>query len=293
MFQKGLICTDYSDGMYRLDHFVPSLAAGGFREIVFFHNLNWPVEREIPREDPEMMQAERQRLQDLVREHPERVQVQVEVQMGRPDDNILRLSAAKQSDVIFLGTPTRTLLAEKLFGSTTAKVVERTDKPLVILRPQLISTYTTAELDLRCRHLFQYLLIPFDGSTGADHLIQEIKRNVQDNPESVLERCRLLWVIDDSIRPELRGAASVQAAEEKLVQVQSELAALNLVVNVAVVYGDPLRETLKAAEAHDIGAIAVCPRGLGGIMKWSAPSFTRELMRICWHPLLIFPPPRS
>lgn len=292
MFQRALICTDFSDGIYRLAHFVPSLAVGGLTQVVFFHNLAIEAEREIPRADPERLEAKRQQLTDLIREVPEGVEVKVEVQMGRPGDNILRVAKANQSEVIFLGTPTRTLLEERLFGSTTVQLTERTEVPLMILRPQLISTYTTAELDLRCNDLFRYLLVPYEGSPGAENLIRRIKQQVQSNPNSSLERVRLLWVIDDAVRRELRGDQPQQVAQAKLDQIQAELAALNLVVNIDVVEGDPLKQILAAAEAHDIGAIATCSRGLGGVMKWSVPSLTRELLRASWHPLLYYPPAR-
>ncbi|HEY9763457.1 MAG TPA: universal stress protein [Trichocoleus sp.] len=292
MFQRALICTDFADGMHRLAHFISSLAEGGFKELVFFHNVAVGATREIPRVDPEQIEAQRKRLSDVIRDVPAGVNVKVEVQVGRPSDNILRLAKTHRSDVIFLGTPIRTLLEEKLFGSTTMQLLERTEVPLMILRPQLIATFTTAELDLRCRHLFRYLLVPYEGSSGADHLIQQIKQQIQSNPNSVLERCRLLWVIDEGVRRELRGEKPQQEAETKLEKVQAELAALDLVVNTTVVEGDPLQEILTAAETHDIGAIAICSRGLGGILKWSAPSVAREMIRRCWHPILFYPSPR-
>lgn len=291
MFQRALICTDFADGMHRLAHFVSSLSEGGFKQLVFFHNIAVEAKREIPRIDSEQIEAKRKRLNDLIGEVPAGVEVKVEVQVGRPSDNILRLAKANRSDVIFLGTPTRTLLEEKLFGSTTAQLLERTVVPLMILRPQLVGTFTTAELDLRCRQLFRYLLVPYEGSSGADYLIQQIKQQIQSNPSSVLERCRLLWVIDEGVRRELRGDQPQQKAAAKLEEVQADLAALDLVVNTTVVEGDPLQEILLAAEMHDIGAIAVCSRGVGGALKWSAPSLAREILRRCWHPILFYPSP--
>ncbi len=289
MFQRALICTDFTDGMYRLAQFVPSLAAGGFKSLVFFHNVSVESGREIPREDPELLEPARQRLQSLLREVPKDVDVTIEVQLGRPSDGILRLAKQHRADVIFLGTPTRTLLEEKLFGSTTASLAEKTGVPLVILRPQLVSTYTTAELELRCAHLFRYLLVPYDGTDGGKTLIRKIHQQVKDNPDSVLERVRLLWVIDDNVRRELHGDNPIQQAKQELDQMQAELAALNLVVSTTIVEGDPLEEILKTAEMHDIGAIAACSRDIGGILRWSAPSLTREILRCSWHPVLFFP----
>jgi nucleotide-binding universal stress UspA family protein len=289
MFQRALICTDFTDGMSRLAQFVPSLATGGFKSLVFFHNVAVESDREIPRIEPEAIEQPKQQLTSLLREVPEHIEASVEVQVGRPSDNILRMAREHHSDIIFLGTPTRTLLEEKLFGSTTVRLSERTEIPLLILRPQLISTFTTAELELRCEHLFRYLLVPYDGTKGADYLIEQIKQLVTNNPNSVLERVRLLWVIDDSIRRELRGDEPMKQAQQSLDKVQADLAALNLVVNTSIVEGDPLEEIMKTAETYDIGTIATCSRGIGGIMKWSAPSLTREILRRCWHPVLFFP----
>ncbi len=289
MFQRALICTDFTDGIYRLAQFVPSLVAGGFKSLVFFHNVSVDSEREIPRDSPELLEKTRQRLQTLLRDVPDGIDVTVEVQMGRASESILRLAKKHQSDVIFLGSPTRTLLEEKLFGSTTAGLAEKTTIPIIILRPQLVSTYTTAELKLRCAHLFRYLLVPYDGTQGGKNLIKKIHQQVKTNPNSVLERVRLLWVIDKTMRRELRGDNPMKQAEQELDQLQAELAALNLVVNTTIVEGSPLAEILKAAEMHDIGAIATCSSNLGGILKWSAPSFTREILRSSWHPVLFFP----
>ncbi|MBE9139568.1 universal stress protein [Nodosilinea sp. LEGE 07088] len=289
MFQRALICTDFTDGMDRLAKFVPSLAAGGFKYLVFFHNVPVESEREIPREDPKMLEQPRQHLQTLLRELPNDIEVTVEVQMGRASESILHLAKQHQVDVIFLGTPTRTMLEEKLFGSTTARLAEATEIPLIILRPQLVSTFTTAELELRCAHLFRYLLVPYDGRDGSKNLIEKICHQVKTNPHSVLERVRLLWVIDDNIRRELHGDNPIQQAQQELDQVQAKLASLNLVVNTDVVEGAPLAEITKTAEIYDIGAIATCDRGAGGILKWSTPSLTRELLRCSWHPVLFFP----
>ncbi|NJL45063.1 MAG: universal stress protein [Leptolyngbyaceae cyanobacterium SM2_3_12] len=289
MFQRALICTDFKDGMYRLAQFVPSLVQGGFKSLVFFHNVAVETEREIPRHNPALLVAPKQRLTELLRDVPADIEVIVEVQMGRPSDNIRKLAAQYKVDVIFLGSPTRTLLEEKLFGSTTASLVEKTGVPLLILRPQLIATYTTAELELRCAHLFRYLLIPYNGREGGKLAVAYVQRQLAANPNAILERVRLLWVIDENIRPELHGDNPMHRAQQELEQVQADLAALNLVVNIAVVEGDPFKEIMLAAETHDIGAIATCTGNVSSLVKWSAPSLTREIMRHSWHPVLVFP----
>jgi nucleotide-binding universal stress UspA family protein len=289
MFQRALICTDFTDGMHRLAQFVPSLAAGGFQSLTFFHNVAIDAEREIPSNDPEILAKPKQRLTDLLRNVPDQVEVKVEVQMGRASDNILRLAKQCHADVIFLGTPTRTMLEEKLFGSTTMQLAEKSSIPLMILRPQLISTYTTAELELRTSNLFRYLLLTYDGQQGGKTLIEKVRKQVQSNPNSVLERVRLLWVIDENIRREFHGDHPLEQAQAECNTIQEELAALGIVVNTTVVEGDPIQQIMLTAEQYDIGAIATCTRGLGGFLKWSTPSLTRDILRRSWHPVLYFP----
>lgn len=131
--------------------------------------------------------------------------------------------------------------------------------------------------------------MPYDGSRGGQRLIERIQQRVTDNPDSVLERVRLVWVINDGLRQELMGEeAAIQQAEEQLDLLQSRLADLNLVVSTDVAAGDPLEKILKMAETHDISAIATCSGG-GGFLKWSAPSLTKEILRRSWHPVLFFP----
>jgi nucleotide-binding universal stress UspA family protein len=60
-------------------------------------------------------------------------------------------------------------------------------------------------------------------------------------------------------------------------------------VTTLVVEGDPLTEILRAADRYDIGAIATSSRGIGGLLRWSIPSLTREILRHSWHPVLYFP----
>lgn len=288
MFRRALICTDFSDGLYRLAQVVPSLVAGGLEQLTFFHNVSLP-DRGVPHVNEAEMAAAQQRLQQSLHDIPEAASVSVEVMSGRPQDNILTLVESTQSDVVFLGMPTRSLLTEKLFGSTTMGLVERLQVPVMILRPQLISTYTTPELELRCRSLFRYLLVPYDGSETSARLLKRIQVAVEQSPERVLERCLILWVVDESIRPELRGDRPMATAEAKLHEVSAGLRALGITVETLVKEGDPQEELFKVAENTDISAIAVFSSHKRGLQRWSIPSFTREILRCSWHPVLDFP----
>ncbi|MDB9525643.1 universal stress protein [Oscillatoria sp. CS-180] len=289
MFQRVLISTDFKDGLYRLGCVVPSLVQAGVTEATFFHNVAVQTDRSVPKVDEDGMKAARKRFEESIQTVPEGVTVDIHVTCGRPSDNIIKQVESSKCEVLFLGTPTRSALSEKLFGSTTAKLIERTSVPMIILRPQLISTYTTDELSLRCRNLMHNLLIPYDGTKGSSEFLDTLKTQIAKNPPPENHKYWLLWVIDENIRRELRGDNPLQEAQARLQQAANTLRELNVTVETVVKEGDPFEEIMNAADYYDIGAIATSSRGIGGFLRWSVPSLTREILRQSWHPVLYFP----
>ncbi|NER78687.1 MAG: universal stress protein [Leptolyngbya sp. SIO1D8] len=289
MFQRALISTDFEDGLYRLGCVIPGLVEGGLKQISFFHNVAVQTDRSVPRVDEEALEAARKRLQEAIQGAAQDSTVEIHVECGRPSDNILKQIQLHSSEVIFLGMPTRNLLSEKLFGSTTMGLVERTPIPMMILRPQLISTYMTDELALRCRKLFNYLLIPYDGSQSSIEFLEILQAQFRKSPPPPDHKYYFLWVIDDSIRRELRGDNPLQDAEDRLNKAGDIFRNLGITVETLVKEGDPLEEILLAAEKYDISAIATHSRGISGFLRWSVPSLTREILRRSWHPVLYFP----
>lgn len=294
MFQSALICTDFTDGLHRLVNFVPSLAEAGLKKIIFFHNASFIKDREIPSVDEEEAEAARQRLMVAVEQAPDGLDVQVIVMAGRPIDNILRLADDHAVDIILLGMPNRSLLNEKLFGSTSMGLAQRTSIPLMTLRPQLVSTYTTEELALRCQHLFRYFLVPYDDSKAAKYLVQRLQRQFEAHPNPALKECLLYWVVEEGGRRELRGETQMQDARKRLSEIEQQCTnSFNIQIHAKVVLGERITKILEAANDHDISAIATSSDSLGKLLEWSVPSFTGEILRKSWHPVIYFPPDRN
>jgi nucleotide-binding universal stress UspA family protein len=146
------------------------------------------------------------------------------------------------------------------------------------------------ELTLRCQHLFRYLLIPYDGNRAAEQLLAQIKQLAAQDEINALQECLLLWAVeaDDRINKLLHDSR-VREAETKLAAVQAALASMHLQVTSKIAVGEPVPETLKAALDYDITAIAIASSRFGKLAEWSSPSFTGELLRRSWHPVLFFP----
>jgi nucleotide-binding universal stress UspA family protein len=292
MFKRCLICTDFSDGLYRFAEFVSSLAAGGIKQLTFLHSVPIWEEGEIPRVDKDAIASSQQRLQQLLKNVPEGIEVKIEVPSGRPLDTISKVEKADKPDLIIIGTAPQSLLQEKLFGSTATALVKASLTPLLILRPQLISTYTREELDLRCQHLFRSLLIPYNASNSSKYLLQRLKEYAQKRSESSLQQCLLMWVVDEGGRREIPKDYQLQEAQEQLNTVKAELQELGLEVKTEVRLGNPYEQILAAASVNDISTIAIASDNLSKMIEFPARSFAGELMRRSWHPVLFFPPQR-
>jgi nucleotide-binding universal stress UspA family protein len=288
MFERALICTNFSDGLHRLVQFIPDLAAGGIQKLTFLYSLNISDDREIPRVDSSAIAAARDRLQPT-NPVPEGVEVNLEVKPGKPIENILKVSQSCEAEVIVVGMPSRSLINEKLFGSTTMGLCQRAAQPLLTLRPQLISTYTSEELQLRCRHLFRYLLIPYDGTEASDYLLKKIHHYAQHRPPNSFEECLLCWVFEETGPRSLPREYPEEAAQEKLNTLKAELETLGLTVHTSIQHGSPVTKILEAAQEFDISAIAIASGSVGKLLSWSVPSFAEDLLRRSWHPVLYFP----
>jgi nucleotide-binding universal stress UspA family protein len=293
MFQRLLICTSLADGLQRLVHFTHSFAVAGVQQLVFLHVV--PLEgRGIPKPNEAKIKQATDLLSVALADAPPGLEIKVEVQAGRPDEAILNTARNHQVDLVVLGSESRSLLTEKLFGSTATSLCHSNRLPVLILRPQLVSTYTVAELDLRCRYLFRYLLIPYDGRKTAELLLSQIEqqalrhRTITAIP--TLEECLLLHVLEDNDRLEkLLHDSRLKEAEAQMAAAKAQLEAAQLKVITKVEQGDPIYVTMQAAMDYDITAIAIATATMGRLAEWSVPSFAAELLRRSWHPVLFFP----
>lgn len=295
MFHSALICTDFSDGLYRLTHFVPELVAGGVNQLTFLHSARLWEEGEIPRIDEEAQKQARDRLSSALDNVPSGAEVKIDIQSGSAKNAILRAVETHQPEIIILGATQKGLLNEKLFGSTTLALSQRTNLPLLVLRPQLILTYTREELALRCQHLFRYLLLPYYGSATCQYLVERVQHYAQQRPPQSLETCLLLRVLGDGSVVEKNLAPDYQQhqAEEMLAEVQSRLEQMGLAVETVIEHGEPFSKIMQTAETFDVSAIAIAVHHSNPLVEWSVPTLGRQILRESWFPVLFFPPQHS
>ncbi|MDX2241019.1 MAG: universal stress protein [Leptolyngbyaceae cyanobacterium bins.302] len=293
MFQRLLVCTTLSDGLQRLVSFLPSLAAASVEHVTFLHCVPFSQSGSIPRVDEDRVNYAQTVLQQAQTAVPSGMTVQVMVESGDPPDLVLRVAKEQKADLLMLGYSLRNALSEKLFGSTAVEVYNKTPIPLLSVRPQLISTYTTEELDLRCQHLFRYLMLPYDGTEASKYLIEQLKQRVRKQSRPILEACYLCWIVDDCDRRNIPQEPYLKQAEAELAKVKADLETLNLQVMTEVRVGAPVMQVIEAALEPDVSAIAVSHNPRNPLLQLSTSSFAQNLLRHSWHPVLYFPFVRS
>lgn len=291
MFRRLLITTDFTDGLYRLVNFVPDLATMGLEQVVFFHCVPLRNDRGVPRVDEAEVEQARQRLSPaLNHQGSHETEVIVDVMAGRLTQAIADAIQKYQADLVVVGMESHSLLNEKLFGSTTCDLAQHIPVPLLMLRPQLISTYTEEELALRCQHLFRDLLIPYDNSDSGKRLVDFVQEKVSQGASRALESCLLCWVVEKLGRRTPQPDPQIEENLEILQRIQAKLSQPNLRVKTDIRRGNAVTEIQEVALEFDISAIAVSSKHFGKLWELSIPSFTGELIRRCWHPVLFIPP---
>jgi nucleotide-binding universal stress UspA family protein len=292
MSKTCLICTDFTDGLDRLTNFIPELAQSNLHNIIFFHSVSLEKQGQVPREDSKAIKEAEVKLAQALNNAPEHVKVFLEVVSGNPAESVNRVLEKYDVDLIIVGTPIRSGWQETIFGSTTMSIARLTEIPMLILRPQLISTYTTEELSLRCQHLLKYLLIPYDDTEDSHYMIRRLIKHVKEFPQTKIERCMLVYIVEETARSQEVSANRITLAETKIAEVKQELESVGLKVNTIVIQGEPVPEILRAALNFDISAIAIASDYNTNFLQRVVPHIAQELLHRSWFPLLFFSPKR-
>jgi len=80
-------------------------------------------------------------------------------------------------------------------------------------------------------------------------------------------------------------------AEKYLSELAENLEGEGVVVQAAVVHGNPAEEILDYAKNNQVGLIVMSTHGRSGISRWAFGSVTDRILRHSAVPVLITPPP--
>ena len=181
------------------------------------------------------------------------VEVDLQVAVGKPADEILRTAHEIRAALIVMSTQGATRMRRMFFGSTTERVLRETAVPVLVT-----STDNAPLHNGDLRSTVRRVLVPVDLSPASAPQVQAA--------QAVCEELRVPLLVTHVIEP-LRShvAANLSAAIERERRTRAEDALSDLLATLPrslqrealVVYGDPAEEIAKVARDRDAGLIVM------------------------------------
>lgn len=284
MFDEILFPTDGSDGAAAaLDHVLE--LAERHESTVHVINVADTTRDSLTHISGEVVDALEERGEDIVQQAADRVrnrrlEVVTEILQGEPNQTIVEYADSREIDLIILPTHGRRGLKRYLLGSTTERVVRRSNVPVLTLRP-------AAAKD--SQYPYEDVLVPTDGSAGAKEALS-IGVDVTLAGEALLH---LLSVITTtSLGVDVRSdimKRELEASAEHILEEAAEFATDAGVESPreSVEYGASIHKViLSYIDDHDIDLVVVGTHGRTGLERYMIGSVTDYLIRTAPIPVL-------
>lgn len=284
MYDQILFPTDGSDGAtIAFDHVLDIAAEND--ATVHILNVADTTQDSVLQIQGDVIDVLEQEGEQIVRDAADRAQQRgvasvTEVFQGEPYSTII--DYAESRDIVLVTMPThgRRGLERFLLGSTTERVVRRTDVPVLTIRP---------DVDISVTHPYRDILVPTDGSDCATEAVTT-GANMVTADETTLH---LLSVIDiASLGADVRSHIQFSALEESAEEILDEATAVSKDAGVesiseAVEYGASIHKViLSYIENHDIDLVVVGTHGRTGFDRYVLGGVTEKLVRTSPIPVL-------
>jgi nucleotide-binding universal stress UspA family protein len=227
--------------------------------------------------------AAKRRLQETVnRVFAEGCQVEARLTFGQPSSVILDLARELAPDLIVLGTRGLTGLRHLLLGSTTERVVQHAECPVLSVHPDNRHPEGT----------IRTILAPTDFSADADLAIAAAQRLLACAPDA---RLILLHVYNLPIEYTAYGPIPLSLsyfddagakAQARLEEKAAELNRTGLVVEAVVRDGYPPEVIASEAERQGADLIALGTRGRSGLGHLLLGSIAERVVQTAGRPVL-------
>ena len=292
MYDRILFPTDGSDGAETaLDHALDVAAAHG--STVHFLNVADTTHISVTRIQGQVVDTLEREGEGIVAEAMDRaenrgIDTVTEVVQGQPYGTILEYVDARDIDLVVMPTHGRQGLDRYLLGSTTERVVRRSDVPVltVPLNP-----------DDTIEYPYRDVLVPTDGSDCADHAL-ELGIDVATAEAATLH---LLSVISlTTLGAEIGDAPQTGTAVERAEELIEDAVAFAEEAGVGSTSGtvergsSVSRAILSYIDEQEIDLVVVGTHGRTGLDRYVLGSVAEQLVRVAPVPVLtVREPPES
>lgn len=226
--------------------------------------------RVVPPDSPEEIEKARRYLGRVAQQLSEKgIFVDVSVTTGKPAEKILEAAEQGKFDFLALASRRKKGLARAVLGSVAEEVLRRAHVPVLVTaaKPESVPAAPRS------------IVVPLDGSRRSTAVLEPVAALAK----AAGAKISFVTVVSPRRTQELPASTAART----LFSHQDALQRQGLNVEIAVLFGDPVEEILRFAEARQAGLLALATHGRTGLARWRYGSVTETLLRKSGIPLLV------
>jgi nucleotide-binding universal stress UspA family protein len=226
----------------------------------------------------------------------ERPPVLLEVTGGEPAEQIVRIAAEHQVELIAMTTHGRGAMGRWFFGSVADRVARSATVPVLLLRP---TEHEPGPASIR------RLVVPLDGSALAEEALPTARKLAKrlGIPLLLVTVIDVLRHIPVPLSPfvafdasayqaamaqfDARAAAMLDSASAELTRISEWLEREGMDVSSQVMHGSPFVEIAQALQEGDL--LIMTSHGRSGVRRWLLGSVAEKLVRDAPVPVILVP----
>lgn len=280
MFKKVLLAVDFSGPAMELFNSLDDLRLLGLEELLLVHAVRVELGAQdgihpLQKKFLERLQRKKEELE------LEGLQVNIEVPIGAAAEEIKRLAAEKEMDLILIGSVGESsTVRELMLGSTVADVVR------IATVPVLVERYISAGQEATRIPVFKEqqasVVLPTDFSTSAEAVFNKMLE-ISDRLKELI----LLHVLDSGETAEEIKKIE-QDAKARFKQWEEKFMESGVKTRSMVLSGTPSAQILSTAEREEASLIALSRRGRGQLANLFIGSTADQVVRHSRCPVLLF-----
>lgn len=280
MFSKVLVGTSLSETSTEALCYLKNLQQASAREIVLAHVMDvrdvGGLYDQLRRLAQPVLEKQKQALEAMG------YTVETEIALGIPYYEINRLAREKGASLIAVHVTTTSLLEDAFVGGVTYEVIQRAEKPVLVMKAKL----GEGACELLCREILTHIIHPTDFSDNAERAFTYVENLMESGCTTVtLLHVQEQGRIDDARLSEFNeiDRARLERLKEKL------LAKGARQVDIVIPYGSPTAEILKATRENSYSLMVMGSQGRGFLAELFLGSVSHNMVRKAPVPVLLVP----
>jgi nucleotide-binding universal stress UspA family protein len=208
---------------------------------------------------------------------------------GEPAAQIIEYAEKNNVSLLIMVSHGRSGIMPWPMGSTAAKVLQRTDKPVLFIRAQ------QAVMPTGFDSVFRRIILPLDGSASGESALPHIK----ELTTRIASELTFFRVVAPGYHVQTIGGLNYVSlpkagidrlsdeARQYLDRISAEVEGSRATIKLEVRVGDAASEIIKFAAEQDFNLIAMSSHGYSSIDKWTFGGVTHKVLHSSKTPLFL------